>query len=121
MNKEIRDIKQVKGKLIDSTKIVRGDLWIKFSDSTFIILACNDITEGFGYKREEVNVRRWEADETSTTLLDMGLISKDDHEKAIEEEEKETERRKKERELKEIDRIKKIELEQLKKLNEKYN
>jgi len=120
MKNEITKLKDLKGKTIVDTKMYCGDLWVKFSDNTFAVFIVNDITEGFGHRKEEVNLYQYGKDETEHTLLELGLITKQEYEKACEEEELRYKKREEEREKEEQDRIKRIELEQLDKLSKKY-
>ena len=116
MKKEITNLKDLKGKTIVDTKMDCGDLWIKFSDNTFAVFIVNDITEGFGHRKKEVNLYQYGKDETEHTLVELGLITEQEYQKACEEEEL----RYKKREKEEQERIKRIELEQLEKLSKKY-
>ena len=58
MKNEINNIKELKGKTISDLKLDCGDLWLKFTDNTFAVLVVNDITEGFGYTRNEININQ---------------------------------------------------------------
>ena len=120
MKNEITKLKDLKGKTIIDTKINCGDLWVKFSDNTFAVFIVNDITEGFGYRKEEVNLYQYGKDKTEYTLVELGLITKQEYENACEEEELQYKKREEEREKEEQERIKRIELEQLYKLSKKY-
>jgi hypothetical protein len=120
MKNEITNLKGLKGKTIADTKMYFGDLWVKFSDNTFAVFIVNDITESFGHKREEVNLNQYSKDETEPTLLELGLITKQEYENACEKEKLRYKKREEEQQKKEQDRIKRIELEQLDKLSKKY-
>jgi hypothetical protein len=120
MKNEITNLKDLKGKTISDTKIHLGELWVKFSDNTFAVFIVNDITEGFGYIKEEVNLYQYGKDKTEHTLLELGLITKQEYDQACEEEELRYKKREEEREKEEQERIKRIELEQLEKLSKKY-
>jgi len=120
MINEITKLKDLKGKTIVDTKMYCGELWVKFHDNTFAVFIVNDITKGFGYRKEEVNLYQYGKDETEHTLLELGLITKQEYDKACEEEELRCKKQEVEREKEEQDRIKRIELEQLDKLSKKY-
>jgi len=121
MIEEIRDFKGLNGKTIIDTKMDCGDLWIKFSDNTFVVLVIDDVTEGFGYKKEEINIYQYGKDKTEYTLVKLGLITEQEYSDACNKEEQEYKKREEEREVKEKNRIKEIELEQLEKLSKKYD
>lgn len=118
--KQITDIEKLKGKIIIDAIQDSSDLWLKFSDNSFVVLVVNDITEGFGYRKEEVSLDQYGKDKTEYTLVKLGLITKQEHKDACDAEEKEQEKREQEREQKERKRIEEYELEQLKKLSDKY-
>lgn len=120
MKNEINNIKELKGKTISDLKLDCGDLWLKFADNTFAVLVVNDITEGFGYTRNEVNINQYSKDKTDHTLVDLGLISENEHKEACNQEEVEYQKRQDERDRQEKEIIKNIELEQLEKLKSKY-
>lgn len=120
MKNEISNINELKGKTISDLKLDGGDLWLKFTDNTFAVLVVNDITEGFGYTRNEVNINQYSKGKSDHTLVDLGLISENEYIEACEEEEIEYQKRQDERDKQEKERIKNIEVEQLKKLKSKY-
>ncbi len=120
MKNEIQNINELKGKTISDLKLDCGDLWLKFTDNTFTVLVVNDITEGFGYTKNEVNINQYSKDNTDHPLVDLGLISENEYKQACEQEEIEYQKRQDERDRQEKERIKKIELEQLEKLKSKY-
>jgi len=120
MKNEIKNIKELKGKTIYDLKLSCGDLWLKFTDNTFAVLVVNDITEGFGYTKNEVNINQYGKDNTDHTLVDLSLISENEYKEACEQEEIEYQKRQDERDKQEKERIKNIELEQLEKLKSKY-
>jgi hypothetical protein len=118
--KNITKIKDLRGRTIVDTKTYCGDLWLKFSDNSFAVLVVNDITEGFGYRKEEVNLYQYGKDKTEYTLVKIGLITEQEYKIACYEEEKENEKRQQERQEEERKRIEQHELEHLKKLSDKY-
>lgn len=118
--KQIIDIEKLKGKTITDVIQDSYDLWLKFSDNSFAVLVVNDITEGFGYSKEEVNLDQYGKDNTDYTLVKLGLITEKEYKYACDLYEKEEEKREQQREEKERKRIEEYELEQLKKLSDKY-
>ena len=120
MKNEIQNINELKGKTISDLKLDCGELWLKFTDNTFAVLVVNDITEGFGYTKNEVNINQYSKDNTDYSLVDLGLISENEYKQACEKEEIEYQKRQDERDIQENKRIKNIELEQLEKLKSKY-
>lgn len=120
MKNEIKNIDELKGKTISDLKLDCSELWLKFTDNTFAVLVVNDITEGFGHTRNEVNINQYSKDETDHTLVDLCLISENEYKGACEQEEVEYQKRQYERDNQETERIKNYELEQLEKLKSKY-
>ena len=120
MKNEIKNIHELKGKTISELKLDCSELWVKFTDNTFAVLVVNDITEGFGHTRNEVNINQYSKDKTNHTLVDLGLISQNEYKKACAQKEIEYQKRQEERENQEKERIKNYELEQLGKLKSKY-
>ncbi len=120
MKNEINNINEFKGKTISDLKLDCGDLWIKFTDNTFAVLVVNDITEGFGYSRNEVNISQYSKDKTERNLLEFGLISENEFKEACKQEEIEYKKIQDERDAQDKERIKKNELYQLEKLKSKY-
>jgi hypothetical protein len=120
MKNEIKNIHELKGKTISNLKLDCSELWLKFTDNTFAVLVVNDITEGFGHTRNEVNINQYSKDKTDHTLVDLGLISQNEYKEACEQEEIEYRKRQEERENQEKERVKNYELEQLGKLKSKY-
>ena len=118
--KQITDIEKLKGKTITDAIQDSYDLWLKFSDNSFAVLVVNDITEGFGYRKEEVSLDQYGKDKTEYTLVKLGLITEQEYKDACDAEEKESQKREQEREEKERKRVEEYELEQLKKLSDKY-
>ena len=120
MKNEIKNIHELEGKTISNLKLDCGDLWLKFTDNTFAVLVVNDITEGFGHTKNEVNINQYSKDKTDSALVDLGLISQNEYKEACAQEEIEYQKRQVERENQEKERVKNYELEQLGKLKSKY-
>jgi hypothetical protein len=120
MKNELKNINDLKDKTISDLKLDCGELWLKFTDNTFAILVVNDITQGFGHTRYEVNINQYSKDKTDHTLVDLGLVSENEYKEACEQKEIEYQKRQEERENQEKERVKNYELEQLEKLKLKY-
>lgn len=120
MKNQIKNIKELKGKTITDIKSDCGELWLKFSDNTFIVLVVNDSTEGFGYTKNEVNIYQYDKDNTDHILVDLDIISEKEYKVACKQEERYYQKSQEERDAIEKERIRNIELEQLEKLKLKY-
>lgn len=120
MDNQIKNLKELKGKNISDVVSSYGDLYFKFDDNTFAVLIPKDITEGFGYTKTEVNIEDFPIDKTNGSLVDIGIISKEEYLEALEQEEKIEKEIEEKREKEYQERLKKHELEQLKSLKQKY-
>lgn len=120
MKNEIKNINDLKGKTITNIKLNCGELWLKFSDNTFVVLVVNDITEGFGYTKNEVNANQYGKNNTEHILVDLGIITEHEYKEACEQEEMEHKIRLEERYNQEEERIKDFELEELERIKSKY-
>ncbi len=97
------------------------DMWIKFTDNSFVVFDTEDRTEGFGQERNVINISDSKKDNTSEELVQLGLITKSEYELALQEEEIEYQKRCAERDAIEKKRIEDYEKKQLEILNKKYN
>jgi hypothetical protein len=120
MDNQIKSLINLNGKTIIDVKKHCDDLWLKFSDNTFAVLVINDITKGFGQTKTEIDLDEYSRDKTEYILVELGLISKQEYDEAIEQDKLEEEIYAKKREIEEKERIEKYELEQLEKLLLKY-
>jgi len=106
------------GKTISKIITSCSDLWIKFTDDSFVIFDVESNSEGFGYSSDNVGISDYEINNTWSELVELGLITKKEHKHALEEEEINNQIRK-EQEHKEHDEQKILEekklLEELKK------
>ena len=121
--KQIFETKDLIGKTIMQIilpKETYNDTWIKFTDNSFVVFDTEDRTEGFGQERRIQVISDWEKDNTNEELVELGLITKDEYEFAIKQEEIKSEERQKQRDYEEKKRIEKHEKEQLDKLRTKY-
>ena len=118
--KEIKDFDDLKGKTIIDYVKDGDELWIKYSDDSFSVFVINDITEGFGYRKEEIGLNHYSKNNTDRPLVELGFISEEECESALKQEEIECEKHHKESILKEEKRVEDYEKEQLRILSEKY-
>jgi hypothetical protein len=121
MKNQIIDLKDLVGKTIVTTKQRYGELWLKFADNTFAVLEVNEITEGFGYTRREINLDQFRKNKTEYPLVEFGLVTEAEYNAACQQEELEFKKRQAEREDEEMARISRRELELLEQLKMKYN
>lgn len=117
---QILKLKELIGKTIVQICNQNGELYIKFTDNSFVVLEVKDITEGFGYTKNEVNISDYTTKKTNTALITLGLITKKEHDLAVEEEENEYKKWIDERDRLEAERVKEIEMKQLQNLKDKY-
>jgi hypothetical protein len=108
------------GKTISQIHLSSGDLWMKFTDNTFSVFRIEDKSEAFGYTDNVITVSDWIYTNTDKELVVLGLVSERNHKEALAEEEAEYEERRKKREEEDMKRIEQQELEQYKKLAEKF-
>ncbi len=121
--KQLFEEKELIGKTISMVLMPKEsyqDMWIKFTDNSFAVFDTEDRTEGFGQERRIRVISDWEKDNTNEELVELGLITKSQHELALEEEEKRYEKERSERDAVEQKRIEDYEKEQLAKLKTKY-
>ena len=89
--KQIKEHKDLVGKTIAQViypKENYQDMWIKFTDGSFVVLDIEDRTEGFGQTQEVVRIYPWDKDMTDDELVELGLISPQMHSNAVDEREK---------------------------------
>ena len=121
--KQIFGEKELVGKTIMQIilpKEAYNETWIKFTDNSFVVFDTEDRTEGFGYEKRIRIISEWEKDNTNEELVQLGLITKQEHKLAVEQEKINSEERQKQRDDEEKNRIEKLEKEQLSKLKTKY-
>lgn len=93
------------------------DLWIRFTDDTFIVIHSTSRSEGFGQSYDVIEVDEMSADNTDHQLVELGFITEREYNNACEErdrqwelqrqkEEEEQERKKEERELQLLKQLK---------------
>lgn len=121
--KQLFEEKELIGKTIAMVLMPKEsyqDMWIKFTDNSFVVIDTEDRTEGFGQERRIRVISDWEKDNTNEELVELGLITKSEYELALYEEEKRYEKERRERDAIEQKRIEDYEKEQLAKLKKKY-
>ena len=122
MNNQLKNISEIIGKTIEKVvepKEKYDDLWIKFTDGSFICIEAQDITEGFGYAIHTVGVNC--IDYTANiNLVKLGIISEKERKEIVIQEEKEYEIENAEYERKRKEDIYNYEKEQYEKLKNKF-
>ena len=110
------------GKTITQTIMCDDEVWIKFTDESFVVIDIKtEYGPGFGgYNHQRVVISECEMTNTSQPLVDLGLITKKDYDFAWEQEEIKTQARIKERDEEMKKDIEIHEREQLKELELKY-
>ena len=97
-----------------------NDMFIKFTDGSFIILTKEDTSEGFDSDRYVICVNDSEADKTDTELFELGVITLDEHKNALYKQQERYAELDRQREITEAKRIQEYELKQLEDLKKKY-
>lgn len=120
MKNQLKTIDSLIGKTIDKVILDNDDLWIRFSNNEFTVLTVKDQTEGFGHSKSCIDIDEWSKDETESNLVKLGIITSNDHQKALEKEEEEYRNRKALEKQKFEEDLKKSELEHLNYLKSKY-
>lgn len=96
------------------------DIWIKFTDNSFIVFNTEDTTVGFGQERNVYVISDQVKDNTSEELVEIGLITNTQHKLALQEQEERYEMQRRLQDAIEKKRIEDNEREQLNKLIIKY-
>ena len=120
MINELKKITDLKGKTISDIQKFDRELWLKFSDNTFVLFVVNDITEGFGYTKYEVNINEYSKNYTNHALLKLNLITKKEYDDACMEMELENKKRIELYVQKQNEEIEKKELEEYNRLKSKF-
>lgn len=118
--KEVKKLFGLKGRTIADTRESRGELWIKFTDDSFVVLVVKDKSEPHGYRRDAVCVNDYEKDATDEELVDLGLITRKEYDDANKQEEVAREERHKQYEEEIRLKNEAYELKQLEILSNKY-
>lgn len=120
MKNQIKKVEDMVGKTIKGSAEYVGDLYIAFTDGTFVVLNVEDESSGFGHSKHMVAVDDYEKDRTEHVLVELGIITQAEYEEAVLQEEIEREERYKKYEEEQEEQRRQYELEQLSKLKEKY-
>ena len=110
------------GKTIEkiiSTGCHYDDMFIKFTDGSFVVIDIDEVGEGFS-SAQAIVIEQWKKDKTCSELVELGVITKQEYDEAVRQEEVEFKNRQLEREKKEAERLEEQEKEQLQALKNKY-
>jgi len=118
--KQIIIKKDLIGKTIKNYYESFDDLWIRFTDDSFVIFRCEDKTDGFDQTHYICNIFDYEVDNTYEPLVELGLISESDYEIACEDEERRFYEKRKQREIENEIQDRERELKLLEELKIKY-
>jgi len=97
-----------------------GELWMSFTDDSFICFRSHAESSGFGYQSEFISIEDFTFDNACHELVELELITRTDYEIAIEEEDKKYEKIRQEKEIEEKKRNEDEELKLLSELKKKY-
>ena len=117
---QILEVTQIIGKTISNVISGERDLYIKFSDNSFCIFENKDVTEGYGYPQHVIEIDDYPKNNTCCELVELGVISKNEYDLAIKEEEIEYEKRRLERANEEKTRQEALEYKEFIRLNAKF-
>lgn len=120
MENQIKVLNDIIGKRIDKVVSDGDELYIRFSDNRFVVFHIEDDSNGFGYHRSSIRVDEYSKDSTDKNLVDLGVISITEYQESIKKEEEELELRILENEKQLKENTKRSELEELKRLKQKY-
>jgi hypothetical protein len=119
---KVTNIEELVGKTIFDYHLDREDLYLRFTDETFVKIKIFDITEGFGHEKLKIDLCDYsEVDKTDEVLRDLGIISQEEYEEAIKLEKQQYQKRQEEREKQHQEELKKRELQEYQRLKEKLN
>ncbi len=108
------------GKTISQLLNSGNDIWIKFTDDSFVIFDTDNYSSGFSYDNDVRVICDDIKDNTSMELVELGLITKIQYEIALKEEEDRHEQERLKRDLEYKNKIEEQEKELLNKLKNKY-
>lgn len=121
--KQIKNKKELIGKTISQIIMPKehyDDLWIKFTDNSFVVFKVDDISAGFEFSKYVMIMETSTMDMTESEFVELELITPEIHQNAINEQEKRWSDQNEEREKNEKISIEKYEKDQLEKLKLKY-
>lgn len=97
------------------------DMWIKFTDNSFVTFDIEDISKPYGYEQKIIVISDLISDNSCEELVELKIISQEDYELSLKKDEEDYQKEVVERELQEKKRIEDYEKKQLEMLNKKYN
>ena len=97
-----------------------GDMWIKFSDDSFVIIKHESYQEGYGSNYDYVGIEDMEQGAENSELLELGLITKKEYDDALIAQEKKYEQWRIENDQRQKKDQEQYEKSMLGKLKEKY-
>lgn len=121
--KQIFNHKELLGKTISQVLMPEDyfeDMWIKFTDNSFVVLKTNNLSVGFEQDKYTLTICEYNKDNTNEELLKLGLITKQEHNLAVQEQDIKYENERKEREFRINQEIERQEIELLNKLKAKH-
>ena len=97
-----------------------GDMWVKFTDNSFVIIKNKSYQEGYGNRYEYVGIEDMKQGANNSELLELKLITKKEYDDALIAEEKKYEQWRIENDERQKKEQEKYEKEQFEKLKTKY-
>lgn len=117
--KQLKNAKELIGKTI-SQIVKTNEIWIKFDDDSFVVFDKVDKTEGFSYTNIVCDIYEYDKDKTCIELLDLNVITLEEHNDALNDERIRYEKSIAESDKKQKEHLEKYEKEQLEILKNKY-
>lgn len=121
--KQLFEEKELIGKIIAQIVMPKnhtGDMWVKFTDNSFVIIKNESYQEGHGNRYEYVGIEDMEQGANNSELLELKLITKKEYDDALIAEEKKYEQWRFENDERQKKEQEKYEKEQFEKLKSKY-
>jgi hypothetical protein len=120
--KSIKSFDELIGKTICNYHVDGDELYLRFSDKTVALIEMNDVSEPYAHgTKYEVAVSQTSLSASNDAMLEMGVVSIDEHKEANRLEEEEWERESEERERQRKEEQAKRELEAYLQLKQKFN
>ena len=89
--KQLFTKKELIGKTISNVYMMDGifcsDLWIKFTDDSFVVFLTKNNNDGFGYDEHQIEIDDCQKDSTDSELVELGFITKNENQLAIKKQE----------------------------------
>lgn len=111
----------LKGKTIATLRVPKDahqDLWIKFTDGSYVVFHIHDIGTGFN-NHDVIGIREWEPT-TDEELVTLGIITEAERQLRLQREEEEWQRKLTERDAQYQSQVEALERKQLASLQAKY-